>query len=362
MDKLRALIVDDSIVYRRILTAAVESTGVAVALQTASNGILALERLEQQAFDVILLDVNMPELDGIQTLRKIRAVYPDLAVIMVSSTGMENAEVTMQALEAGALDFIVKPLEEDYDRNLKILSDHLKVLFAQIRIRSYEKRGPTQPEKPRPVVVPKLEIPKSPAKLNGVDLVLIASSTGGPVAVEQIFSKLEPGFSKPILVVQHMPPDFTKVFAQNLDNKSVVKVIEGRRGDVVRAGQAIVAPGGYHMTVRPGEHAHHLVVELDQTPLVRGVRPAADVLFKSVANCFKGGRVLAVVLTGMGSDGTDGVAELKRRCQCYCITQSEASCVVYGMPRSVVEAGLSDETVDITMIASRIQEIVKNGS
>jgi two-component system chemotaxis response regulator CheB len=361
VEKLRVLIVDDSIVYRRILTAAVETTGVAVAAQTASNGLLALERLEQQAFDVVLMDVNMPELDGIQALKRIRAIYPDLAVIMVSSAGLKNAEVTMKALEAGAMDFIVKPLGEDYERNLKVLSDHLKVLFAQIRIRSYERKVPAQAEISRPEAVPKVEIPKSPVKLSGVDLILIASSTGGPVAVEQIFTGFERGFSKPVLVVQHMPPDFTKVFAQNLNRKSELKVIEGCPGDVVRAGQAIVAPGGYHMTVRQGEHAN-LVVELDQTPLVRGVRPAADVLFKSVANCFKGARILAVVLTGMGSDGTDGVAELKRRCQCYCITQSEASCVVYGMPRSVVDAGLSDETVDIERMASRIQEIVKNGS
>lgn len=361
MEKLRVLIVDDSIVYRRILMAAVEATGVAAAVQTASNGVLALERLELQAFDVVLLDVNMPELDGMETLHRIRAAYPEVAVIMVSSTGLENAQVTMRALEAGALDFIVKPLEEDYERNLKILSDHLKVLFAQIRIRNYERKGPVRPETPRAAAAPPASVSRPAVKLSGVDLILIASSTGGPMALEQIFEGFEPGFAKPILVVQHMPPDFTKVFAQNLNRKSVLKVIEGRPGDVVRAGQAIVAPGGYHMTVRPGEHAH-LVVELDQTPLVRGVRPAADVLFKSVANCYQGSRILAVVLTGMGSDGTDGVAELKKRCQCYCITQSEASCVVYGMPRSVVEAGLSDETADISMMAGRIQEIVRNGS
>jgi two-component system chemotaxis response regulator CheB len=362
MDKLRVLIVDDSIVYRKILVQAVEATGVAIAAQTASNGILALERLEQDRYDVALMDVNMPELDGIATLKRIRVQYPQLTVIMISSAGAQNAAVTLDALAAGALDFIVKPLEADYDQNLKMVRNHLQVLFAQIQMASLATwgiAGPKEAAAPRPE--PGSRPTAREAKLSGVDLIVMAASTGGPMALEAVLKGFARGFAKPILIVQHMPPDYTKVLAQNLERKSQLKVIEGRDGDIIRAGQAIIAPGGYHLTVQLGAHANR-TVKLDQNAYVQGVRPAADVLFKSVAESFKRMRILAVILTGMGMDGKAGVAELKAKCQCHCLAQSEATCVVYGMPRSVAEAGLADELVGIDAMAGRIQEIVQNGS
>ena len=360
MEKLRVLVVDDSAVYRKIISTAVDNTGMAVVEHTASNGVLALERLEHGLYDVVLLDVNMPEMDGIEALSKIKYRWPSIQVIMISGTGGKNAEITLRALELGAVDFLVKPLEADYEKNMEVVGTHLKLLFAQIQMKDFGKEFLRETAKKEPLTQEVL-LQAAKVHLTGVDLIVIASSTGGPVALEQIFGEIDKGFAKPVLVVQHMPPDFTKVLAQNLDRKSGVRVIEGNDGEVIRAGQAILAPGGFHMTVKTMEYSNRCV-KLDQSEFVLGVRPSADVLFKSIANAYQGARILAVVLTGMGSDGMAGVAELKRQCKCYCITQNEASCVVYGMPRSVVEAGLSDESSDIIHIARRIQDIAKNGS
>jgi two-component system chemotaxis response regulator CheB len=192
-------------------------------------------------------------------------------------------------------------------------------------------------------------------------MVLVASSTGGPAALERVFGGFGKNFYKPVLIVQHMPPDFTRVLAESLDKKSDMRFIEGKDGDGIRAGQAILAPGGYHMEIAKGNQAAKKIC-ITSGNYVNGVRPAADVLFKSVADEYQGARILAVILTGMGSDGLEGVRELKKKCLCYCITQSEDSCTVYGMPRSVKESGLSDEVLDIEKIAERIVKITGQGS
>lgn len=360
MGKLQVLIVDDSIVYRKIIVAAVEGTGCVSVVQSASNGIIALERIDQGRFDVVLLDVNMPEMDGIETLSRIKRKHPEVSVIMVSSTEGKNAEITLKALEMGAMDFIMKPLEENYERNMQILQNYLQGLFAQVILKRMEsgKRSGFVELKNVEGIRTNLNVqPFEKKRMTGIDLVVIASSTGGPVALEKVLTGLPDDFVKPILVVQHMPEGFTGVMAESLDKKCKQHVMEGKNGDVVRAGQIIIAPGGSHMVLKK-EHALR-IIELQKTAYVNGVRPSADILFKSVAQQYEKSRILAIVLTGMGSDGMEGVAELKKKCCCYCITQSEESCVVYGMPRSVVEAGLGDEILNIGEIALRIQQIVK---
>lgn len=359
MNKLRVLIVDDSVVYRKILTAASEGTGLTGVIQTASGGLIALERLSQQEYDVVLIDLNMPELNGIETLKRMKAVCGNIMAIMVSSMSEKDAAIALRALNVGALDFIVKPLGEDYDANLKEIRDHLKILFAQVQIRLLaSSAGQVNPE-PK-----KAQAPVSPVisrRINGVDVVVMAASTGGPVALERVFGGFEKGLAKPILVVQHMPPEYTRVMAQRLDSHSNLRVIEGQNGDGVRAGQAIIAPGGYHMKVS-GSDGFKRVIELELGDFVHGVRPSADVLFESVAQEYRGARILAVVLTGMGNDGMVGIERLKQECKCYCLVQDEATCVVYGMPRSIVEAGLADEILAIDAIAPRMEAIIKNGS
>lgn len=360
MDKLKALVVDDSVVYRKIISAAVDGTEMAKVEATASNGVLAIERLEHGKYDVVLLDVNMPEMDGIETLKQIKRRWTGIPVIMISGTGGKNAEVTLKALEIGALDFIMKPLDENYEKNMEIVQRQLKILFAEIKVKSFKSvEKSNKIEKNYGIV--NTEKYKNKVSISGVDIVLIASSTGGPIALEKVFTNFPKGFHKPILVVQHMPPDFTNVLAENLNKKSNINIIEGKAGDVLRAGQAIIAPGGIHMIMDNSKNSVKQI-QLVKSEFVNGVRPAADVLFKSVAQVFKGSKVLVVVLTGMGNDGMEGVKELKRNCKCYCITQNEQSCVVYGMPRSVNEAGLSDECLDINQIAARIATISEFGS
>lgn len=350
--KLRVLVVEDSLIYRKIIKAAVESTEKAVVTQTAQNGLIALELLNKSIFDLVLMDIVMPELDGIKTLQTVKLRFPELPVVMVSSTGDKSAQTTLEALKFGALDFIIKPLEENYDTNMNLLKEQLEKIFEQFV--SYR--------------IPKKNIPKSETvknqdkkELSAVDLVVIASSTGGPVAVEKIISSLDKNFVKPVLLVQHMPPEFTGVFAKTLDRKSHMSIIEAKDASIVRSGQVLVAPGGYHMIVRKSQK-YQKIIKLEKGEPVNGVMPAADVTFNSVAKSYPSENVLAVVLTGMGEDGKAGIKALKENCNCYCITQDEATSVVYGMPRSVVEAGLSDEILPIEKIALRIQEICKGRS
>ncbi|HYE82406.1 MAG TPA: CheB methylesterase domain-containing protein [Clostridia bacterium] len=191
-----------------------------------------------------------------------------------------------------------------------------------------------------------------------IELVVIASSTGGPTALDTVFSQLPADIKVPILIVQHMPPEFTGVLAQTLCKKYSLDVKEGSDGDRVEPGRIIIAPGGMHMTVSSSKGFGN-EIRLLNTPYVNGVRPSADVLFSSVAKEYKGKGVLAVVLTGMGNDGTQGIREMKEECNCYCITQSESSCVVYGMPKCVYEAGLSDEVGELKEIAFRMYQIVR---
>ena len=396
--KLKVLVVDDSLVYRNILSRAVEKSSIAVVDCTASNGAIALERLEQRSIDVVLLDVFMPQMDGIETLKKIKEKHSHIPVIMISSGGEDGAKTTVTALREGAMDFILKPTFGDTQSNMEHISRQLNLLFSQILLDKY--LVPGQAVRPSTEVAahvtkvdykddvkedwghqdamiqvkditkdPAIDIPENqkPERikkhldisysyklplLKGVDVIVMAASTGGPNAVEEVCKALGEEFSKPILLVQHMPPDFTRIFAEFLAKKVSIQVKEAQEGDKILGGRLLIAPGGYHMIVNPD-----FTVSITDDEPVNGVKPAADVLFRSVARAYAGKRVLAVTLTGMGNDGTEGIRALKRACQCYSITQSERTSVIYGMPRSVDEAGLSDESVDLKDMGTRIKEI-----
>ncbi len=365
MDKLKVLIADDSCVSRRIFSQAVENTGLGTVVHMASNGNIALEWLKQCDIDVVLLDVLMPEKDGIETLKAVKNEYPDIAVIMMSAGGSSSAQVTIEALKLGAIDFILKPVESNQDKSIDKIKNQLQILFAQVKVTKCSMPGnkeDSREQKEESRITAKQNLTDTvEEKLkggtwNGADIVVIASSTGGPAALEKIFSEFPPDFKKPVLVVQHMPPDFTRVFAQALNTKCHLNVLEGYEGCKVEEGKAIIAPGGLHMTVEATAGSGSIIRLID-TPYVNGVRPAADVLFQSVAKAYYGKNILAVVLTGMGSDGRRGVNEIKNKCKCFCITQSEGSCVVYGMPRSVYDDGLSDEVADLGNISTRIYRI-----
>lgn len=346
VEKLKVLVVDDTIVYRKILSVTVNHTGIAIAVKTASNGEIALDYLRQQSFDVVLLDVVMPGMDGLEVLSVIKELHPDTFVIMISSEGPESAVHTLQALKNGALDFILKPQESNTEKNIDILRKKLQALFLAIQMK---KVGATS----IPVRRNQVSKVKSEAKSRDLDLIVIAASTGGPDALESVLSKLPKTFQQPILIVQHMPKDFTKILANILDQKCHLQVREAQQGDVIDAGRVLIAPGGQQMLVKRGI-GNKLIIELKDEPYVNGLRPSADVLFQSVAQVCKEKNVLAIILTGMGRDGKNGVIEMKKSCNCYCIAQSEGTCIVYGMPSSVVEAGLADDSVDLESIGEAI--------
>jgi len=362
---LRVLIVDDTLVYRRILSEVVEALPDAVLVGTAPHGRLALSRLEQ----------TPAEMDGLETLRSIRRAFPGTSVIMVSGTNLSSAEITLQCLEQGALDFVHKPEGASAADSREALLAMLRPLFRHVRTRVNLFRGSgmpvstpadLEPVRPAdPALAPAPAPPPRPARLppppERIDIVAIGVSTGGPNALGEVIPRLPADFPVPVLLVQHMPPVFTASLAEHLDQRSRLRVREARDGEPVLPGTVLIAPGGRHMVVRrspdPAGGPACAIVGINDQPPVNSCRPSVDVLFRSLASQYDG-NMLAVVMTGMGSDGCEGVRAMKRR-GCLCLTQTEASCVVYGMPLAVDEAHLSDERVPLERLAARIDYLVR---
>ncbi|MBF0444874.1 MAG: chemotaxis-specific protein-glutamate methyltransferase CheB [Magnetococcales bacterium] len=359
--KLSVLVVDDTTVYRMILRTIVESIPGVELGGFAANGSLALQKMARLPVDVILLDVEMPVMDGLTTLKHLAEKYPDVTVIMVSGVSHSNANIIVECLSAGALDFITKPLGNDIEHAKKELLDGLTPIFEMLIQKSGSpgktvKIGKSVETARR--VTPPPAIAKKPLPSKNInfrpELVLIGSSTGGPIALDKVLS----GFSRkptiPVLVVQHMPPLFTASLAIQLSKKTGIQVQEGSDGQKIKPGGVILAAGGQHMTVK--KIASGMVVKLTDGPKINGCRPAVDMLFMSVAAALPKS-ILTVILTGMGKDGANGVKALKSSIKTYCITQNKASCVVYGMPRATDELGLSDESIHLDLIGKRISEL-----
>ncbi len=365
---LRVLIVDDTVVYRKILSdVASEMPGV-VLVQTAPQGRVALSRMQQQPFDIVLLDVEMPDMDGLETLAEIRKAHPETAVVMISGVTARARDNTVKALEIGAMDFLSKPDSNDVDANRAALREKLRPLFRHVQTRLNLKRIPVAipphaaPVHPHaPAAPPAARPAPSPA---GIDVIAIGISTGGPNALAEVIPRLSARLGVPILLVQHMPPGFTASLAQHLDDRSPLKVCEAQEGEPILPNTVYIAPGGRHMIVRrftpPGGTGATLVIGLNDNPPENSCRPSVDVLFRSVATHFEG-RVLALIMTGMGSDGLEGVRTLKRK-GARILTQSEETCVVYGMPLAVDEAGLSDESLPLTRLPGRIEHLLRRNA
>ena len=371
--KLRVLIVDDTVVYRRILSDVVEAMADVNLVGTAPHGRLAIARLEQTPADLVLLDVEMPEMNGLEALKEIRRRFPDTSVVMISGANLSSAEITLRCLELGALDFLRKPEGTDAEASRNELKEKLRPLLRHVQTRINLRQGNTDritpaprlhPDPPPHQAAPSQQPPRlgrmAPAP-GRIDVVGIGVSTGGPNALAELIPRLPADFPVPILLVQHMPPLFTASLAEHLDQKSKVSVREARDGEPVLPGRVYLAPGGKHMVVRrlpnPETGDSAPIIGLNENPLENSCRPSVDVLFRSLAAQYDG-NMLAVVMTGMGTDGCEGVRAMKRR-GCLCLTQSEASCIVYGMPLSVDEANLSDEQVPLDRLADRITSLVR---
>jgi two-component system chemotaxis response regulator CheB len=364
MEKLNILVISGSVLYRKILSDAVSRTELGVVKHNAPNISIAMEWLNQSEIHVVILDTILLE-EGIKgILQVIGRDKAKLNILLTCSGEMRNPELIVEALETGAIDYIPKADGASDEAKAEIIGRRLKPLFMGIQIRMKIPGMDTGTiaaiESGRKE---ELQSGSFGSALKGntgkrislrkADLILIASSTGGPVALEKVLGDLPGSFRVPVLVVQHMPPDFTRILAESLDKKSEIRVVEANDNDPVSDNHIMIAPGGFHMKVA-GIARSKIVLKMEDTPMVNGVRPAADVLFHSVAEEYAGKDILVVILTGMGSDGVKGVYELKKKCNCYCMTQSESTCVVYGMPRCVFEAGLSDEVADLDRISRRI--------
>ncbi len=331
----RVLVVDDSGFFRRRIVEILESDARIKVIGTAANGKEAVDQVVGLKPDVVTMDIEMPVMDGITAVRQIMAATPT-PVLMFSSLTREGAQSTLDALEAGAVDFLPKRFEDiAKDR------DQAKLLLRR-RIHAVARQRPaagtaSAPVAPRPA-------PAVAALRRGeLQVVAIASSTGGPVALAQVLSRLPADFRLPVLVVQHMPASFTPAFAARLDQQCAIRVSEAQEGDSLQPGRVLLAPGGRQMTLQQRNGKVQVVIS-DGDPALH-YKPCADVTFDSVASVF-GGKTLAMVLTGMGADGREGARTLKKQ-GALIWTQDEASSVIYGMPMAVAEAGLSDQVLSL---------------
>ncbi|MBQ4133223.1 MAG: chemotaxis response regulator protein-glutamate methylesterase [Desulfovibrionaceae bacterium] len=345
---IKVLIVDDSIFIRNTLVKILQKSPRINVVATARDGEEALKLIAVHDPDVVTLDIEMPRMDGLTALKRIMAEMPR-AVLMISSLTTEGAEATLKALELGAVDFITKQTlpTEGYEKEI-----HETIISVARRtpiLKNLRRLKPAAPVKPAAPAVnaPERQLPRSTVPVR--DVVAIGVSTGGPPAVQKLLAALPKNFPACILIAQHMPAAFTATFAKRLDAISQLSVKEAESGDRLKSGWAFVAPGGKHLRVKPS-----LELEVSEEPVSALYKPSANELMDSVGKVF-GRKALGVMLTGMGNDGVVGAKTLKDSGG-RMLAQNEQSCVVYGMPKAVVDAGLADEVLDIDDMAKAIMD------
>ncbi|MCH5274794.1 MAG: chemotaxis-specific protein-glutamate methyltransferase CheB [Lachnospiraceae bacterium] len=352
----KILVVDDSALMRRVLCDIIDSDKRFHVDNRATNGLEALEILRQKTFDAVVLDVNMPKMNGLELLQEMQKSKISARVLMASTDTKEGAKITMEALELGALDFIQKP-DNAVDCRNDQFSKHLLELLgivADSKLPVFEDAAKQQEN--REVTGKMVTLAKRHTlSAEGSKVVAIASSTGGPKALQSVIPMLPAGLQAPVLIVQHMPTGFTASLAERLNGISSLKVKEAAEGDVLEIGCVYLSMGGKHMNVVEGMGGKSVIHYTDEPPR-EGVKPCANYMFESLENSGYE-EVLCVVMTGMGADGTKGISKLKESKKIHVIAQEQSTCAVYGMPRSVVNAGLSDQIVPLKHIA---QEIILN--
>lgn len=358
MKKIKVIVVDDSALMRKIISDMINSQKDIEVIYTARNGEDLLEKIDKYMPDVITLDVEMPKMDGIATLKELKDKNYNIPVIMLSSISQRGTSLTIECLEKGAFDFIPKP-------SGAISLDIQKVaeeLISKIRI-AYNKGNPTDKNltyKKTEVINIDNSSKKSETKvssLNGrnktkINAVVIGASTGGPKALYKVITELPGNLAVPVFVVQHMPVGFTKAFAERLDANSKMRVTEAYDGEIIEKNTVYIAPGGYHMEVGVDKKIH-----LNTEPTIWGVRPAVDKLFNSAVKVY-GSHLLSVVLTGMGRDGAQGTAQVKDSGG-ITISEDKSTCTIYGMPRAAFETGKVDEVLPLHDITDAIVRNVK---
>ncbi len=376
MEDIRVLIVDDSALMRNLIGKIVESTPGLKIADKAMNGRFALQKLERAQPDIIVLDLEMPEMNGIEFLREIKKLNIRIPVIILSSIAKEGAKITIECLELGAVDFITKPSGSE-SANLQTVSETLsKMLLAYGRRYILQNSAKTEdipkglaeqyrvtPAETSSIFQNKTEAKpqEKPVPVRGhgnIEIIAIGISTGGPNALRQVFAELDPNLPQPIVVVQHMPPGFTEEFANSLNKICPLEVKEAAEGDVIKPGRILIAPGGRHLTVERRSLA--AIARISDAPPQSGHKPSADVLFESVAKEYQN-HALGIIMTGMGKDGAQNITRLYMEGS-RTIGQDEASSVVYGMPRVAWEMGGVMEQVSLNKMSSVINSYGKDFS
>ncbi|MEA1868384.1 MAG: chemotaxis response regulator protein-glutamate methylesterase [Thermodesulfobacteriota bacterium] len=356
---LRVLVVDDTVVYRKIISDALaELPGVEV-VGAAYNGKAAMLKIASLKPDLLTLDIEMPEMNGLEVLERIRKESLNVGAIMLSTLTMKGGEMTIKALRLGAFDFLPKPqsgsMEENKQAVRQTLGPILKAFIQHMKMKGIlRKKIGVSDAIQKPSAFSLLSGSKARAGRKGQkpDVVAIGISTGGPNALTQMMPGLPADLNIPVLIVQHMPPVFTKSLAASLNSICAIDVREAVNGETIRPNTALIAPGGKQMKVVTAADRKTRIIKITDDPPENSCKPSADYLFRSVAHNY-GGRATGVIMTGMGADGTLGLKLMKRK-GATIIGQDEASCVVYGMPKEAADAGIVDVVVPLRRISQEI--------
>lgn len=351
MKPIRVLITDDAVVVRRMLSDVLAQDPDIEVVGTASNGRMALAKLALTQVDVVVLDVEMPELDGLETLVAMRDGGMKVAVIMFSTLTERGAVTTIEALSRGATDYVTKPSGTRSQE--EAMASIRAELIPKIKAAAGRSHRPTMPPvQPLPSARPAPELRPARVAGLGLDILAIGASTGGPNALSTVLSAFEHNFPIPIVVVQHMPPVFTKYLAERLDTACQLSVKEAADGDKVEPGRVLIAPGSFHMKLE--RRAGSVVAALDESPPENSCRPAVDVLFRSVASVYGAGALVAV-LTGMGQDGLRGAQQIIAAGG-RVFVQDEATSVVWGMPGFIARANIAEKILPIDRMAGELRD------
>lgn len=347
--KKNILVVDDSALMRRVICDIINTDNNFQATDVCRDGLEAYEKLKTTKYDGVVLDVNMPRMDGLQLLEQLQKDGIKATIIMVSTLTTKDADVTILAMERGAVDFVTKPnnIIEAKGENFK--KQLISVLSAVLATKSYIRA-------PRPVARPAASSFKRIKATGKNKLVALACSTGGPKALQSVIPFLPKNLDAPIVLVQHMPVGFTRPMADRLNEISAIAVKEASSGERLEKGHVYIAPGGKHLEVAKNADGSHKIVFNDMPP-IGGLKPCANIMYDSLARTGYD-EIVCVVLTGMGADGTNGILSLGHHKAIHVIAQNAQTCVVYGMPKAIAEAGVVDEVVPLNDVAKTITKNV----
>lgn len=366
MKKIKALVVDDTIVYRKIVGDVLKEIPGVEVVGTANNGRVALSKIQSLKPDLITLDIEMPEVNGIEVLQQLQNQADKPTVVMLSTLTQQGSEMTIKALELGAFDFVPKPSAGKMIDNITKVKEALGPIIetlkrqntTRLKILDRIKAGKTaQPaKKPERKAAPTPTRISKPLIHSKAEIVGIGISTGGPNALAKMIPMLPANMKVPVLIVQHMPPLFTASLANSLNNKSALEVAEAKDGDTIEPGRVLIAPGGKQMKIVAGADGLTRKIKITDDPPENSCKPSVDYLFRSIAQHYVG-RSTGVIMTGMGSDGSKGLEQMKNNGS-FVIAQDENSCTVYGMPKEPAESGIADIIAPLDKIAGEILKTI----